>query len=641
MERRIFQVLVLALVIYAVMVGGDYEAFCPAGGMASITGQLVNARMSCQMSAVNIFVFLAVVVAVLLAGRLFCSFLCPLGSSCEGVTFLGRKIGFAKTLPRYLDYPLRAIKYVLLYFVLSKTFESSELFCKTFDPYHAICGGFPHETIPWVGVATILVVFVLGLFLRLFWCKYLCFFSAAQNVFSSLVAVVPALLYLFLIRFGLVTLSFDALFLLLCFFGYFGELLGHRILPLVKIERSESSCSSCGLCDSACPQGIEVSKYRKVDHIDCHLCGSCVKACPVKGSLYHSPFGGSYLAPLLILSLGILTFAAAQKWGGGESFATLRLFSKAAESVERDDMAVYERKGVESIHCYGSSMSFAYRLGKKSSEGLQFFDGIYGIETYASEKTFRVYYDPSKRDEDEIRAMIFKEGKLCLFAPSSVGEDCKEVSRIKMGIYGVVDDWDIYALKKKLSKSPGVFAFSTSFGEPVEAKIFYDASVLDTEALKKLVQSEEKVEIGGKSSVYPFDVAENLEKLSSLKREEFIETFFNKHSIPIAKATNEDEEIRQYALLAKGVDAPGASRSIRYLAWYLLPVEGILEVATGLSEDSKPLLIVKVIADEVDLEELRSRLEEKEWVFDVSGRQVDLQRPFDFEGDFKEIEAQE
>jgi polyferredoxin len=49
--------------------------------------------------------------------KAFCSWLCPIGTLSESLWMLGRKL-FGKNpgLPRWLDYPLRSLKYLLLFF---------------------------------------------------------------------------------------------------------------------------------------------------------------------------------------------------------------------------------------------------------------------------------------------------------------------------------------------------------------------------------------------------------------------------------------------------------------------------------------------------------------------------------------------
>lgn len=52
------------------------------------------------------------------------------------------KININITTGSIADKILRAVKYILLFWIFYMTISSSELFCKNFDPYYAIATGF-------------------------------------------------------------------------------------------------------------------------------------------------------------------------------------------------------------------------------------------------------------------------------------------------------------------------------------------------------------------------------------------------------------------------------------------------------------------------------------------------------------------
>ena len=635
--RRVFQIGLLLIIMYAVFSGGDVEKFCPAGGMASLTGQLVNGRMSCQMSAINIFMFFAVVLSVILAGRLFCSFLCPLGTIGEGLAVPGKKAGLNKILPKWADMPLRAVKFILLYFVLSETFKASELFCKKFDPYFAAFGGFAHETVPWAGITTITVLVIGGIAGKLFWCKYACFFAAAQNTISTIGGAAVGLLYIGGCKAAGREISFETFFFLLCVFGYAGELYGQRFLPVVKVKRCDP-CTGCKACDKACPHGIEVSSYEKVTHPDCHLCGACIDRCKVDGALKYSPFGGKWLAPMLVIILVLVAYAATSKFGASADFATIRYVPDGL-TVDGKTVAVFGQKGVRSIHCWGSSMSFAYRLGKRKGKTIEFHPGIYGLETYAATKEFKVYYDPRKLNEKDVQGMIFKAGKVLLTAPTTIDKSqVPEINVWKAGIFGVVDDWDIVAVKKKLLKTPHVYGFSTIFGEPIRSTIYFNGAKVQTDELKKLLEDSSPLPFGKEQLTFNFNVEGNGTDAPSVKRDDFVKDFFPKRRRPIAKLDDPDDEVATYAITGKGLDDPKNGRAFIRLSWALAPLDGLLEISTGLL-DMQPMLFVKAIADEVEVDEVKKKLMEKEIVYKRRDKETRVPNPFSFSGELKRVPA--
>lgn len=54
-----------------------------------------------------------------------------------------------------------------------------------------------------------------------------------------------------------------------------------------KFRVKKNTCTSCGVCEKACPMSIEISKTSQnsyVDELNCTQCGLCVPSCPT-GSL--------------------------------------------------------------------------------------------------------------------------------------------------------------------------------------------------------------------------------------------------------------------------------------------------------------------------------------------------------------------
>ena len=88
-------------------------------------------------------------------------------------------------------------------------------------------------------------LFVLSIFIRNFWCRYLCPYGAFLGLFS--------------------------------------------FLSPNKIKRNPVSCIDCGLCTKACPSSIKVDKVVTVLSDECSSCLSCIDACPVKDTLYMQP----------------------------------------------------------------------------------------------------------------------------------------------------------------------------------------------------------------------------------------------------------------------------------------------------------------------------------------------------------------
>jgi polyferredoxin len=96
--RFIFQLIILALIGYVaakpLFIAGytsDFEAYCPFGGISSLASKLNQGTMSCNMSEVQLLLGVGLLIGVIVIGKLFCSYLCPIGSVTEWIGKLGEK----------------------------------------------------------------------------------------------------------------------------------------------------------------------------------------------------------------------------------------------------------------------------------------------------------------------------------------------------------------------------------------------------------------------------------------------------------------------------------------------------------------------------------------------------------------------
>lgn len=646
MIRRSLQILVLIAIALTIYTGGDVERFCPIGGMSSLSGQFLHQRMSCTMSAVNLFLFASVLVAVVLAGKLFCSHLCPLGSACEGTSALGRRLGLARDLKGNADRILRAAKWILLWFVLHETYVASELFCKRFEPYFALSSGFHPDITLWAAILAIVVCFLGSLVLRLFWCKYLCFFHAAQTSVATVYAPVAAGAYFVGATMAGTTPSMAAFFGILCVLGYVGELRGLKLLPLVKVKRASEACTDCGLCDRACPMGIAVSKsICCVTDADCHLCGACVAACPPKISAlsYRGPWK-AWMAPVLVLLLFGGSFFAAERWGSSSRFATVRMVPDGLR-VNGTTVAVHARTGVKNIHCWGSSMSFLARMGKRRGPGFDWHAGILGAETYAASKGFRVFYDPRKIQPGEIDHLIFSEGRYAIRPVSSIDPaHVKEVSVIQAGLLAFMDDVDIATLRKKLARSPHVFAMETEWGEPVQTRFYFDGKEVDARAIMAIVADPSPVTVGGSPRSLAIDLRGSPKTLPALDVQTFRSRFFPAFDKWFAEGKlAPPDKTAVLELPLKGLDDPSLAFDLRWLNGYLARQPGLIRMRTRLGSGKLPLLWIHYDDTKTDAAAIEKAATVGTFVL-VLGKEkkrVERKNPFTLEGKVRPVPREE
>jgi len=209
----------------------------------------------------------------LVLGRLFCGYLCPMGTTLDFTDWLLRRKRKRRGTKAFEEEGRwRGVKYLLLAFVLGTSavgissvfllsplslitrFYSfvlypllvmiSNLFLDTFRPVFPHVGleglTFVHYTVPRFNTnlfvaALVLAIFFLGLVRPRFWCRNLC----------------PA--------------------------GAILALCGRR--PLLRRSVSDG-CSDCGRCVRACPMAAIGTDFRTTAHSECIFCLRCQEICP-------------------------------------------------------------------------------------------------------------------------------------------------------------------------------------------------------------------------------------------------------------------------------------------------------------------------------------------------------------------------
>ena len=195
------------------------------------------------------FIFLGIVLMSLVIGKSFCSWFCPIGFLSELIGDFGEKLFKRKIqLPKFLNYPLRSLKYLLLGLLFYDVFFlMSSAAIKAFldSPYNQVADikmFYFFEDISRLSLIVISLLFILSIIIRNFWCRYLCPFGALLGIAS--------------------------------------------LLSPVKIKRNTVSCIDCNLCTKACPSNIKVDKVKTVISDECTSCLNCIDACPVSNTLY-------------------------------------------------------------------------------------------------------------------------------------------------------------------------------------------------------------------------------------------------------------------------------------------------------------------------------------------------------------------
>ena len=481
--RLALQWLVLLMLAYMVVrpyidkaYSADFEAYCPFGGLQAFSSFLANNSLACSMTTTQIAMGLAMLLGIFIFSKLFCSYICPIGTFTEWLTRMGKKFKLNFTITGIADRLLRVFKYAVLFITVYYSVTSSELFCKTFDPYYAVFSGFSSDVVLSYAIMALFLAIPGSFFVRMFWCKYFCPLSAASNIFTygyvflALTGIYVLLTLVFGLAIGWIWL--------LAALSIAGALLETTRLmswgmPWIKITRNDDSCTSCRLCDKACPMAIKISDQPRVDHIDCHLCGDCISSCPEKDTLQINRKNITWMPALatVVLVVAGLIFASYT------DIPTINIRWGTPEQL--NEAGVYRQSGLASVKCFGSSMSFANHMKE--------LPGVLGVETYVGDHSVKVLYDKNVISEEDIRKAIFTPVNSIFTAPFDGSE---KVSIAEAAIDQFFDPKDASLLGIRFEQNKGILALQTVFGEPVHALIYFDNRYINTEKIKSLIEEK-------------------------------------------------------------------------------------------------------------------------------------------------------
>lgn len=225
------------------------DGWLPIAGLMNVRYLFASGSLPAihPAAAVLFLVFLA---TSLLLKRAFCSWLCPVGTLSEALWKLGRRLlGRNLTLPRWIDVPLRSIKYLLLSFFVFIIGGMSATALDDFmhQPYGILADVkmlhfFEHMST--TAAIVIGVLILLSMLIKNFWCRYACPYGAAMSLVS---AASP-----------------------------------------VTIRRDDDACVACGKCAKACPMDLPVDRLVQVRSIECTACMECVASCSTQEALQFS-----------------------------------------------------------------------------------------------------------------------------------------------------------------------------------------------------------------------------------------------------------------------------------------------------------------------------------------------------------------
>ena len=183
--RRILQFGFLALTLVGVYVfRGNCERWCPFGGVETLYTYVTEGSLTCSLAISNFYILGGVLVMTLLLRRVFCGYMCPIGTISDWLQRGAARMGVRSVrVSARVDGWLSLLKYVLLAVILFFTYRSAELVFRAFDPCYALISRHGTDITFWAYVVAGAVV-VASLFMVMPFCRWLCPLAAVLNPFS-------------------------------------------------------------------------------------------------------------------------------------------------------------------------------------------------------------------------------------------------------------------------------------------------------------------------------------------------------------------------------------------------------------------------------------------------------------------------
>lgn len=225
--------------------GASLHAICPFGGVVTIYQFVTSGTFVQKIHEASFYLMIVVFISAIIAGPIFCGWVCPFGTFQEWIGKIGKKIfkkKYNNFIPNKIDSLLRYLRYFVLIWVLVMTAISATLVFSSYDPYYALFNFWTGE-VAISGFITLAIIIIFSLFIERPFCKYACPYGALLGITN--------------------------------------------LFRIFSVKRNSNTCISCKACDKACPMNIKISDKNSVKNHQCISCLRCTSEdkCPVESTL--------------------------------------------------------------------------------------------------------------------------------------------------------------------------------------------------------------------------------------------------------------------------------------------------------------------------------------------------------------------
>lgn len=244
LSQGVFLALGLAILLFVITLGRQsIHNICPYSIVCFglLKGNLIN--FSVGVASLGIFIGLLFMLLSIWYGRVFCAYICPLGTLQE-LTYSLRRKKPRQHVAFIYERRLAKFKYIVLLINAILVLLGVSWLYINFCPIYGL------SRLPtWAmgGLLVFAMILLLGLCLERFWCRYLCPYAALLNLSQKL-----------------------------------GKVLN---IPRRKVYRNLERCIDCGLCSQNCPMNLDILAAEYVEAEDCIHCLRCTLPCPKPGTI--------------------------------------------------------------------------------------------------------------------------------------------------------------------------------------------------------------------------------------------------------------------------------------------------------------------------------------------------------------------